>query len=212
MNDLITGVVARLCTVKGVAAVALGGSFARGLQGPDSDIDLSIYYEDACPFSVQDIVAVATEVNDIAEPTVTDFGRWGRWVNGGVWLTTQGQPVDFLYRSLDDIGRVVTDCQLGHFESDFYQQPPYGFHSYVYLGELSYCRILYDPQGALAQLKKRIALYPERLKSAIINRLSMGGRIRSFSRREARRAWRRLRGSRMPHQVCERAHPGPLRP
>lgn len=70
--------------------------------------------------------------------------------------------------------RVIEECKRGNIESDFYQQPPYGFHSYIYLGELSVCRALHDPQGILARLKERIIAYPQPLKRAIINRFLWG--------------------------------------
>ena len=38
--------VERLRWVDGVAAVVLGGSYARGTQHPQSDIDIGIYYRE----------------------------------------------------------------------------------------------------------------------------------------------------------------------
>ncbi len=170
MDDLVGAIVARLSRIRGLVAVALGGSYARGTQQPDSDIDLALYYREGCPFSIRDIENVAGQINDAPHPIVTDFGRWGRWVNGGAWLTVGGQRVDLLYRNIDDLERVIEECGRGNIESDFYQQPPYGFHSYIYLGELGICDILHDPEGSLVRLKKRIIPYPQPLKRAIINR------------------------------------------
>ena len=39
----------RLGEVPGVAAVALGGSWARGEARPDSDVDLGLYYSPDVP-------------------------------------------------------------------------------------------------------------------------------------------------------------------
>lgn len=186
MDDLIAGIASRLAGIAGIVAVALGGSYARGTQRPDSDIDLGLYYRERSPFSIQDIKSLAGEINDAPDPVVTDFGRWGRWVNGGAWLTVKGQRVDFLYRSLDDLERAIEECKRGNIESDFYQQPPYGFHSYVYLGELSICRVLHDPQDILLGLKERLVPYPPLLKRAIVNRFLWGvefdlGRARKFA-------------------------------
>jgi len=170
MNELIAEIASRLSSVEEIAAVALGGSYARGTQRPDSDIDLGLYYRENAPFSIQDIKEVAGELSDEPRPVVTDFGRWGSWVNGGAWLTVKGRRVDFLYRSLDKLERVIDECRRGEFESDYYQQAPYGFHSYIYLGELSICKPLHDPDEALARLKERIVPYPLPLKKSIVQR------------------------------------------
>lgn len=173
-GPLIDDLTSRLARIDGVAAVALGGSRAAGLDRPDSDFDLGLYYRDAAPFSVRDIAALAEQINDEASPVVTDFYCWGPWVNGGAWLTVKGRRVDFLYRSLDRLEQVIEDCLQGRIESDHYQQPPYGFHSYIYLGELSVCRPLFDPPGVLAALKARLVPYPPALRRAIIDRFLWG--------------------------------------
>ena len=170
MNDLIAEIAGRLGGVEGVAAVALGGSYARGTQRPDSDIDLGLYYRENAPFSIRDIKEIAEKISDEPRPVVTDFGRWGPWVNGGAWLTVRGQRVDFLYRCLDKIERVIEKCRRGEFESDYYQQAPFGFHSYIYLGELSICTPLHDPAKILAGLKGRLLPYPPPLKKSIVQR------------------------------------------
>lgn len=168
------GIVGRLSRIEGVVAVALGGSRARGTQRPDSDVDIGLYYRDSAPFSIDGVFALAEALSDEPNPVVTDFYRWGPWVNGGAWLTIKGQRVDFLYRSLDRLEQVIADCRQGRIESEFYQQAPYGFHSYIYLGELSVCKPLYDPQAALAELKARLIPYPPPLRKAIVDRFLWG--------------------------------------
>ncbi len=170
--DLAQELASQLAAIKGVSAVVLGGSYARGRQRVDSDIDIGLYYREQVPFAIADIRRIAAQVNDTADPVVTNFYRWGPWVNGGAWLTVRGQRVDFLYRSIDHIERVVEECQKGVFQSDFYQQPPCGFHSYVYLAETDVCAVLHDEEGIIAALKRRIWPYPEPLKRAIINRFA----------------------------------------
>ena len=173
-SDLVSAIVPRLAAIHGVRAIALGGSYARGTQLPDSDIDLGLYYGEKSPFSVDALQRLAEEINDEPGPVVTGFGRWGRWVNGGAWLVVKGQRLDLLYRSIDALERTIEECRQGRFESDYYQQPPYGFHSYVYLGELSICKSLHDPEGVVAELKGRIVTYPEALKRAVVSRFLWG--------------------------------------
>ena len=99
---------------------------------------------------------------------VTDFYGWGPWVNGGAWLTVGGQRVDFLYRSLDHLERVVADAEAGRYEVHYLQQPPFGFFSATYLGEIAVCVPLFDLAARLDVLKRQVANYPEALRQAVV--------------------------------------------
>lgn len=175
MTDLDAGrresvdeLVRALAAIDGVRAVALGGSRARGRARPDSDVDLGIYYSEAAPFEVERVRKVAEERNDTPRPVVTGFYEWGRWVNGGAWLTLRGQRVDLLYRSLEQLERTLAEAQAGRYEIDWAQQPPFGFFGPTYLGELAIAVPLHDPERRLSALKERAAAYPEALRRAMI--------------------------------------------
>jgi len=107
-------------------------------------------------------------VNDNAGPVVSGFYGWGPWVNGGAWLTIGGQRVDFLYRSIEQIERVIADAEAGRHELDYAQQPPFGFFSATYLGEVDVCIPLFESEDRLAPLKEQVAHYPEALRQAIV--------------------------------------------
>lgn len=172
MDERLERVLARavesLRAVDGLVALVLGGSHARGLARPDSDLDLGIYYRPAAPLDLDAVRAVARALDDRPDPVVTGLYDWGDWVNGGAWLTVEGQRLDFLYRDLDRVERVVAECQAGDSVDDFWQQLPYGFFSHIYLGELHVCRPLHDPHGAIAALKARVAAYPPALKRDLV--------------------------------------------
>ena len=53
------------------------------------------------------------------------------------------------------------DYQPGH---------PHGFCSAIWMGEVALCRLLNDPEGALARLKAMTVPYPDRLREALIRR------------------------------------------
>jgi predicted nucleotidyltransferase len=166
-RELVTSLAHRLGAIRGIQAVVLGGSYARGCARPGSDIDLYLYYLDADPISIQSLRDLAESVNDTPGPVVTDLHGWGPWVNGGAWLTIGGQRVDFVYRDLDHLERVIGDAYAGRYE--FYSAlPPFGFFSGVYLGELAVAVPLLDPEGRIGLLKRRIADYPERLRCAVV--------------------------------------------
>ncbi len=146
----------------------LGGSHARGRAELGSDIDFGLFYSEAAPFCIESIRELADGVNDTPGPVVTDFYGWGPWVNGGAWLTISGQRVDFLYRNLEQVERVIADAEAGKYEVHYLQQPPFGFFSGTYLGELAVCIPLFDPEARLDALKRRIANYPEALRRAVV--------------------------------------------
>ncbi len=155
--------------VRGVRAIVLGGSWAGGVQEPDSDIDLGLYYSEDAPLDVEHIRRIARELNDDPTVYITGLGEWGRWVNGGAWLTIGGRRVDFLYKNLDFMAGIVDDCYRGKVELDYYQQPPYGYYSYIYCAEIQESLVLYDPAGAFQALRANVTDYPQPLKKTIIN-------------------------------------------
>jgi predicted nucleotidyltransferase len=73
-NDLLQSLTKQLAAIRGVQAVVLGGSHARGRAQSRSDIDLGIFYSEADPFSIQSIRELADAVNDTAGPVVTETG------------------------------------------------------------------------------------------------------------------------------------------
>jgi predicted nucleotidyltransferase len=167
-RELVWSLAQRLGAIGGIGAVVLGGSHARGRAQPGSDIDLGLLYSEAAPFSIRSVRELAETVNDTAGPVVTDFYGWGRWVNGGAWLTIGGQRVDFIYRSLEHLARVIAEAEAGRYEVDYSQQPPFGFFSGTYLGEIAVCIPLFDPEARLDSLKRRVADYPEALRRAVV--------------------------------------------
>jgi predicted nucleotidyltransferase len=167
-RQLVSSLAKRLGAIRGVQAVVLGGSHARGRAQPGSDIDLGLLYSEAAPFAIPSVRELAEAVNDTPGPVVTDFYGWGPWVNGGAWLTIGGQRVDFLYRSLEHLERVIAEAEAGRYELHYLQQPPFGFFSATYLGELAVCVPLFDPEARLEVLKRRVAEYPEALRRAVV--------------------------------------------
>jgi predicted nucleotidyltransferase len=167
-RELVSSLARRLGEVPGIQTVVLGGSHARGRARPESDIDLGLLYSEAAPFSIQSVRKLAEAVNDTPGPVVTDFYGWGPWVNGGAWLTIGGQRVDFLYRNLEQVERVIADAEAGRYEIHYLQQPPFGFFSGTYLGEIAVCVPLLGPHAWLEALKSRVATYPEALRRAVV--------------------------------------------
>jgi predicted nucleotidyltransferase len=160
----LKGMVDQLQKVEGIVAIVLGGSYARGAYHATSDLDVGLYYHENAPFDIDQIRQIA---NAFGEATVTGFYEWGAWVNGGAWIHTASGKVDFLYRNIEHVSRVLHEAKQGKHELDYLQQPPFGFPSVIYLAETSICLPLYDPKGIIADLKALVDPYPPALKANI---------------------------------------------
>lgn len=136
------------------------------IDGVRKGIDLGLLYSE--PFSIADIRELAYAVNDTPDPVVSDFYGCGPWVNGGSWLTVDGQRVDLLYRNVDQVERVISDAEAGKYEVHYLQQPPFRFFSGTYLGEVAVCIPLHDPTDRLTTLKQRVQEYPEALRRSVV--------------------------------------------
>jgi predicted nucleotidyltransferase len=166
-EPLLQHIVEDLKRVQGVRAIVLGGSYAAGAQRADSDIDIGLYYDEERPLDIAHIRSIAATLNDTPDFTVTELGGLGPWVNGGAWLTMQGQRVDFLYRNIDFVSSTLAECNQGIVRSDYWQQPAYGFHNFMYCTETAICRPLYDPDAVIERLKAQVVSYPPLLKQSI---------------------------------------------
>jgi predicted nucleotidyltransferase len=168
-RGLLGNIVEALAAVPNMEAIVLGGSHARGMHLPNSDLDLGLYYRDSAPLEVEAVKAVALAFSDRGAPVVTGFYEWGPWVNGGAWVHNSVSKIDFLYRSLDDVERTIEEAERGIWQHHYDQQPPFGFRSVIYLAETACAVPLYDPAGQIERLKERTRIYPAALKERIVS-------------------------------------------
>lgn len=138
----------KLAQLPGVVAVTLGGSRARGTERPNSDWDFGLYYRGEFDASV---LADLGYQGHFAQP-----GEWGRIVNGGAWLSVDGQPVDVLLRDLDQIEQWWEDAHAGGFEIDNVEGHLAGLPTYTPIGEIAVGKLL---AGKLPEVD-----YPEALR------------------------------------------------
>lgn len=168
--QFISHIVSSLRSIEGITAIALGGSRARGNHTLKSDVDLGIYYNPEKPPDLIALNRLACELDDNHRVNlITAIGEWGKWINGGGWLQVQGVGVDFLYRDLVKVNRVIDDCHIGRITIDYQPGHPHGFVSSIYMGEIALCQALYDPDGVLEALKVKTKPYPVGLKQATID-------------------------------------------
>lgn len=173
LPQFIHSVVDHLQSIDGIAAIALGGSRARGNPTQKSDVDLGLYYKPENPLNLVALNDLAAELDDTHRPNlITPIGEWGKWINGGGWLQVEGVAVDFLYRDVAQVSRVIDDCHAGQITIDYQPGHPHGFVSSIYMGEVAIGLPLYDPCSVLDGLKHQTIPYPSQLKQATINKFA----------------------------------------
>jgi predicted nucleotidyltransferase len=171
MTPILERLTPALAAVPGVAAIALGGSRARGTARPHSDTDIGIYYHRGDePTAARLREALRGLVDDPDAAVVTEVGAWGPWIVGGAWLSIGSKKVDLLFRCLEAVEEVIRECRAGDVRMDYQPGHPHGFSSAIWMGEVALCRPLHDPDGALAALKVMTEPYPDPLREALIRR------------------------------------------
>src|SRR5262245_39095761 len=170
-NDerLLARLSTELSKVPGIRAIVLGGSRARATATAHSDYDIGLYYEPDDPLDVGALGAAVASLDDAGPAaSVTPIGGWGPWIDGGGWLTVEGQRVDLLYRNLDRVRAVIAECSAGRIERHYQPGHPHAFASAIYMGEVACCRPLSDPDGILKTLKQQALPYPQPLRQALV--------------------------------------------
>ncbi len=170
-EQLIASLAAEISQVPGVSAVVLGGSRARGSLTDKSYMELGIYYHPERELDLAALGRVAAQFDDARRAdALTPLGGWGPWINGGGWLTVQGIAVDFIYRDLAKVTKIIDDCQNGRVEIFYQPGHPHGFVSSIYMAELAVCKLLWESNlGEVSALKAQTDPYPASLAQAIIN-------------------------------------------
>jgi hypothetical protein len=170
-DPLLERISPALAAVPGVVAVSLGGSRASGAAHASSDYDIGLYFRERVGLDVTRLLEVVKGlVDEPAAAQITEVGGWGPWIVGGGWLTIGGQKVDLLYRPIESVETVIRGCREGRVIVDYQPGHPHSFCSAIWMGEVALCRLLTDPERALARLKEMTTPYPEALREALIRR------------------------------------------
>lgn len=170
-DPVLQRVVPVLAEVPGVAAIALGGSRARGTATETSDYDIGLYYSTERPLDTDRLLQAVRTFADTPEAAqLTPIGGWGRWIVGGGWLSVGGRKVDLLYRNVDDVASVIDKCRAGEIEMHYQPGHPHGFCTAIWMGEVALCVPLHDPEDRVAKLKAAASPYPRALRDALIRK------------------------------------------
>ncbi len=168
---IINKILTELKTVKGIEAIVLGGSRAKGNYTAKSDIDIGVYYSDSSQIDLKELNRVATQLDDTHRSNlITDIGEWGPWINGGGWLCIDSLATDILFRDLNKVSAVIDDCLNKKITIDYQPGHPHGFINTIYAAETYYCKVLWDTNNRIANLKGKITPYPFSIKTGVINK------------------------------------------
>lgn len=172
MNEItptLQAAVAAVSKVPGVRAIVLGGSRARGIHSPDSDIDVGIYYNRA-DLDIQALDRAAQDLDDDHRNNlVSPPGEWGEWVNGGAWLSVHNHKVDFILRDIERVATSVRECQNGIVSAHYQPGHPHAFINAMYAGELAASKLLWTATTEVTNLKEQAERYSPELKTALID-------------------------------------------
>lgn len=170
IKKILDEITTELKGIPGIVGIVLGGSRARGTNHKDSDIDIGIYYNESEGFKVSEIDKIATKLDDEHRVNlVSSLGEWGPWVNAGGWLVIQGYHVDFIFRDVKCVSKVIDECINGKISSNYQTGHPHAYLNSMYMGEVAICKILDDPENKITELKEKTIPYPENLRNAIID-------------------------------------------
>ncbi|HEY2246096.1 MAG TPA: nucleotidyltransferase domain-containing protein [Bradyrhizobium sp.] len=170
-DSILQRIVPALAEVPGVAAIALGGSRARGTAIDASDYDIGLYHSTEEPLDTDRLLLAVRTFADAPEAAqVTPIGGWGPWIAGGGWLTVTGHKVDLLYRNIEAVADMIGKCRAGDIDIHYQPGHPHGFCSAFWMGEVALCHQLHDPDGRLARLKAATSPYPRALRDALIRK------------------------------------------
>ncbi|AKM17547.1 Uncharacterised protein [[Flavobacterium] thermophilum] len=80
----------------------------------------------------------------------------------------QGYHVDFLFRDIHRVARVIDECLQGKVSAHYQTGHPHAYLNVMYMGEIAICQILSDPTEQIAKLKAKTVPYPKAVKDAIV--------------------------------------------
>lgn len=114
--------------------MTLGGSRAQGTATADSDWDFGLYYRGTI---------ARADVEALGWPgRASEPHGWGPVVNGGAWLTVEGQRVDLCYKDLDEVLHWTAEAEGGRFRIEALVTHAVGIPTYVLAGELAVNEVL----------------------------------------------------------------------
>ncbi len=153
----------------GPYGIAMGGSYAKGIADPQSDLDIYLFAETVLPAGRRSELTVQA-LGQGAQ--VTSWGQDGPFVEGGTDLWHQGHKIEVWLRNSRCVASTIAACRQGRIQRECVCWTVMGFFNYALLSDVRAMRIVEDPHGILAGWQRDVLEYPEALRQAILARFS----------------------------------------
>lgn len=160
----------RLGSLDGVTAVAWDEGLTLGAFEREADIRLLLFYRDEAPPELGAFRTLAEAYHpDLPEHAIQDFWAEGPVLNGGGWLWAEGRRVEWRYRELGQLEKMIEMGVRG--EIVVQPEPGYvnAFYGHYRMGEVASAEPLHDPEGILSKLRERTQPFPEPLRRQLID-------------------------------------------
>ncbi len=145
--------------------IAFGGAHAKGFADEASDLDLYIFAP-----------AIATDearsrlVEALTDSPPRSWSAPGDFTQAGTDFVFRGQRVEVWLRNTSLIEQTLDECERGIVKQDLVTWTVMGFYNHCALSDIAHMRVLDDPDGMLAQWRRRVGVYPQRLGASIIEK------------------------------------------
>ena len=154
----------------GEYGIALGGAHAKGVDDPESDLDLYVFARQVLPKAERDQLCRRFSPPTFSAQihTITSWGEDENFIQGGTDFYSGAHKVEVWFRQVEYIQGVINECQQGITRHDYVTWTVMGFFNYCALSDLHKMKPLEDPTGILAGWQERIAHYPPALRQRIL--------------------------------------------
>jgi predicted nucleotidyltransferase len=151
---------------RGDYAIALGGSYAKGTADHEADVDLYLFARAVLP--KEERTRIASAFSSEIERVVS-WGDDTPFTNAGTDFRFRGHNVECWLRDIAHIERSIAECQQGVVKREFVTWTTTGFYNHCCLSDLTVMLPLDDAFGIIARWKSQVAIYPPKLRQAIVS-------------------------------------------
>lgn len=146
--------------------IALAGAHAKGTADRSSDLDIFVFGRELRPLAFRQKL-----IEDICDGGCTPWVSesldlpWG----GSADFTYKGIKVETVLRTQAQTEQAISRCLKGDFDIIPQTWTSNGYYTYIYLSELEFLKPIHDPGGWLERQKQKAAVFPPKLRAAIID-------------------------------------------
>ena len=149
----------------GEYGIALGGAHAKGVDDAESDVDVYVFAHEVLPNDER--ARLAASVAD-ASPPMSIWGQTAPFDQAGTDFYVRGIKIECWLRNADHIAATIAECREGVVRRDLVTWTTTGFYNHCALSDVYHMAPVEDPAGLLAHWKADVAVYPPKLREAII--------------------------------------------